>query len=242
LRLILGRIGQGGDERVSGSREAPIPLAADVEALMCEIVHIACSWETAVRTQARLTPHPAGPDHRRRDGVRLAVACETMAGRWDGREYIGGNFDVLLSLGPQLMKRAIPQSRVEEIINADKEGTERGRFVIDRSGQAWERVSLNGTQAAAEFFALTGKVRGALGLTLPRRRITEVRCDGCNGKATLVQPGARSGGWEDKVVCTNCPNVYTGSRFTLLMSRIYQIDIAAQAAQAGNPETTTRVV
>lgn len=216
LHGLLGRAGQGDDERVSGgSNEAPIPLAADVDALMREVVRIACDWEKAVRARGRLTAHPAGL--RRRDGVRLATACETLT----------GHLDVMLSLGPHWMYREATRQRIKEIIGEDE--TVSSRFIIDRSGQAWERRQMTGTDAALEVFALTGKVRGALGLSLPVRKITEVRCDNCHEKM-LIQRGARSGDWEPRVTCRSCPNVYAGARFDLLMGRVYQAQLAMQEA------------
>jgi hypothetical protein len=222
LHGLLAKSEQAG-ERVSGSREPPIPLAADVQAFMREIVHITCSWEDAVRDVARLSDYEDGD---RRDSVMLADACRTLAGRFQGGEFIGGQFEALLNLGPTDMVRPATRKRVDEII--EEYGDETGSFLIryDTSGDAWENVTMGGTAAAMEFLALNGRARGMLGLSRQRRRITEVRCDDCKGR-TLVQYESRDGGWDPVVKCTACPNAYAGQRFEFLMGRVYEAQVRA---------------
>lgn len=227
LRGLLAYASQAG-ERVSGSKEPPIPLAADVEAFMREIVHVTCSWEDAVRAAARLADPPEG---RRRDGVMLGDAVRTLAGEYrrkaDGHhEMIGGHFGTLMSLESQHMRRAITRRRVEEIIEEEGDAIDPGRVIWDVSGQPWEALDMDGTAAGLEFLALNGRARGMLGLSRQRRSITEVRCDTCKGK-TLVQYEGRDGGWEPVAKCTNCPEVYSGQRFDWLMRRVYEAQVEA---------------
>jgi hypothetical protein len=210
VRTLLARTEQAG-ERVSGSREPPMPLAADVQEFMREILLIACSWEEVVRTAARSSDYPDG---RRRDSVQLAAACKTL----------DINFEALLNLGPCDLVRPATRRRVDQVI--EEHGDETGSNLIryDTSGDAWENVTLDGTAAALEFLALNGRARGMLGISRQRRRITEVPCDDCKAK-TLVQYEARDGGWDPVVKCTNCPNVYSGPRYELLMGRAYQVQL-----------------
>jgi hypothetical protein len=216
LRVILARSEQAG-ERVSGSRDLPIPVAADVDKLMREIVWVACSWEEVVRAVARLSDYPDG---HRRDAVALADACRTLY----------RHLDTLLSLAPQDVARSATRKRVEEVI--EEFGDETGSFLIryDTAGDAWENVTMDGTQAGMEFLAITGKARGMIGLNRQRRRITEVPCDQCKAR-TLVQYEALLGGWEPKARCTNCPNAYTGQLFEFLMGRVYEVQVATLNAE-----------
>jgi hypothetical protein len=226
LALLLPRSGQAG-ERVSGSREAPIPVAADVEAFMREIVLVACSWEEQVRAVAGLSDYPEVPEAAlgwgvagggRRDGKALADACRTLGP--------DAHLDTLLSLEAQEKMRYASPARVADLAESDP-----GLVLhFDASGDAWELRVMDGTDAGLEFLAVTGRARGMLGLNRQRRRITEIPCDSC-GAPTLVQREAPSGGWEEAVRCTNCPNAYTGLSFGHFMGRLYQVQVAALAAE-----------
>ena len=214
LSLLLPRSGQA-SERVSGSREAPIPVAAGVEAFMREIVHVACSWEEQARAVARMSDYPAG---RRRDGKALADACRTLGP--------DGHLDALLSMGPEPKSRYASPARIAELADSDPGLV----LFFDTAGDAWEFVEMDGTDAGLEFLALAGRARGMLGLTRQRRRVTEVCCDGC-GALTLVQHEARDGGWEEVIRCTNCPRSYAGAQFALISGRIYQVQMGALEAE-----------
>lgn len=228
LSFLLAR-SQQREERVSGSKEPPLPLAADIDAFMREIHHVALSWEIEVRETAHLSSPLEDEDdegnRRRRMGVELSDACKTLRIQ----------ADTLLALSPREMTRHATPGRIRDLLNylehAEEELGEtpaEGAWVRwDTSGDAWEYVTMDGTQAALELLGLHGRARGLLGLTPQRRRITEVRCDGCQGKATLVQREGPNGGWLPVVSCTMCPNVYTGARYDLLMGRIYQAQMAA---------------
>ena len=236
LHGLLARIEQA-RERVSGSREAPIPLATDIQAFMREIVHVTVSWEERVRDVRGLSDyaeyarkvHGLGDDEevRRRDSVALDGACRTLS----------LCLETLLSLEPWDYLRPATRKRVGEVI--EERGDERpavlnayGHWMFaqpltwDTAGDTWETVTLDGTAAGLEFLAVNGRARGMLGYSRQRRRITEIRCDNrkCNAY-TLVQYEGRDGGWEPKVSCTACPNAYIGAAFELLMGRIYQAQL-----------------
>ena len=187
LRLLLPVTGQQ-EERVTGSREAPIPVNLDVDAFMRQVVHVACSWEDQVRAAVRLSDLPDG---RRRDGVALAQACRTLA----------AHLTPLLALPAETKTRYVPPSKRDDL--------EPGSWWTDTAGDTWTHTDMDGTAAGLEFLQLHGRARGILGLTRQRRRITEVPCDGCRGK-TLVQSEAKAGGWEPLVRCTACPVSYAG--------------------------------
>lgn len=207
------------EERVSGSKEPPLPLAADVQAFMREMVHIAVSWEEHVRAANRLSHIPAG---RVRDEMAL----------WRAAGILSGHVDSLISLSGSLVTRHATRKRLEEIGDEHTAVEDRGgepdpyQVRWDASGDAWENKTMDGTQAALELLALHGRAWGMLGLSRPRRRITEVDCDECGAKS-LFQRGASSGGWDPEVRCENCPAVYWGDRLTLLQGRIYEAQVDA---------------
>jgi hypothetical protein len=215
LRLRLAACEQAG-ERVSGSREAPIPLATDVEAFMAHIVYVTLRWEEYVRAEARLAELPDG---RRRDGVALAAASLTLQ----------RHLSTLLALGAYRVWRPAGWARADEIVAEHGDAPHWQILVYDLADQPWEARTMDGTAAGLEFLAINGQARGTLGLSRQRRRITEVRCDLCKGKATLVQYEARDGGWEPRVRCTACPNAYVGAAYDLLMGRVYQAQLDALA-------------
>lgn len=203
LRMLLAR-SQQREERVSGSREAPLPLATDIDAFMREIVHVTFSWEEQVCAVASLSDHPDG---HRRDSVALAGACATLARR----------LTTLLALAPEVKIRYVPVSVLYE---ADLDF----RIWWDTAGDAWAETTLDGTDAGLEFLRISGRARGMLGLNRGRRRITEVPCDDCKS-LTLVQWEGRDGGWDPVIRCTSCPNAYVGARFELLMGRVYKVQM-----------------
>lgn len=222
LSFLLARAQQE-EERVSGSKDPGLPLAADTDAFMREIVYIALSWEIEVRCVNRLSDIPE--DHRRM-GVELATASRILA----------RHFDTLIALPARDMRRYAPPKRVRELAceaeRAERDGEDVPEVYVrwDASGDAWEYVTMDGTTAALELLGLHGRARGMLGLSPQRRRITEVPCDECKAK-TLIQREAASGGWVPAVSCTNCPNSYTGARYDLLMGRVYQVQLQALKAE-----------
>lgn len=62
-------------EVISGSRDAPIPIRVDVEALQAEIVHVLTTWEMILRRHERLSPPPPG---RVRPGYAVRRASDLL--------------------------------------------------------------------------------------------------------------------------------------------------------------------
>lgn len=54
LAVILGKVGDGGEELVSGSRELPVPIRLPVEALMSRIWHESQCWAELVAERLRI--------------------------------------------------------------------------------------------------------------------------------------------------------------------------------------------
>lgn len=236
ISFLLPKDGQQ-EERVSGSREAPIPVSTEPEAFMRHVILVATSWEEQVRAVASLSDpdqcracggdgtvagrecRACGGDGKTsaRDGVALQRACDLLGGHDDERTAY---LDTLLSLEPEGKKRPVPGSRRLSDL-------EPGSYiVIDSSGDAWENRAQGGTDAGLEFLRLNGRARAMLGLNLQRRRVA-VPCDGCDAM-TLIQREALGGGWEPVIRCTNCPEVYIGQRFEYITGREYSATVAAQ--------------
>lgn len=237
MSLRLAKSGQQ-DERVSGSREAAVPVDLETETFMRHIVLVALTWEEIVRSAFGLSnpdlclscdgdgerdgagdcPACQGSGVIRwRDGAALQRACVLLGGEDRDRT---GYLLPMLSLESGQVIRPVPGSRrLAEL----KPGTV---VSIDSAGDAWVQGEMNGTGAGLEFLALNGRARGMLGLSRQRRRIGEVPCDGCRGK-TLVQCEAKAGGWEPVVRCTACATAYTGAAYDLLMARVYQVQLEA---------------
>lgn len=212
LWLRLPRSEQPG-EHITGSKEPPLPLDVNIEAFLREIVHVLCSWEEAVQRVARLTPHEGD----RRQGVMAAAASRTL----------GAHLDTLLSLQAETVVRYISPHRLAQI-GEDALLDDPDLVWWDTSGDAWIRQPMDGVAAGMELLHLHSRARSTLGLNRGRVRIPEVPCDGegC-GMKTLYQPEALAGGLEPVVRCSNCPNVYAGPRFDLLMGRVYQAQVDA---------------
>lgn len=236
LSVRLAKTGQQ-EERVSGSREAPVPVDLETESFMRHVVLVALTWEELVRSAASLSNPDLCPACdgegvmggreclpcrglgvvRCRPGVALQRACVLLGGEDRDRT---GHLGTLLSLEAAEVTRPVPGSkRLAEL----EPGT---TIRIDSAGDAWAQGEMSGTDAGLEFLRLNGRARGMLGLTRQRRRITEVPCDGCRSR-TLVQSEAKAGGWEPVIRCTTCPMAYTGASYDLLMGRVYSAQLEA---------------
>jgi hypothetical protein len=249
VSFLLAKSGQQ-EEKVSGSREAPVPVSLDPESFMRHMMLVALSWEEQVRSVASLSNpdtcracdgEGANADGREcgpclgegvirtRPGAALQRASELLGGYDDDRtNYL----DTLLSLEPELKRRPLPGAKKL----AD---CEPGAMIfIDAAGDAWENAERGGIFAGLEFVKLNGRARSMLGLSRGRRRVL-VPCDGCDS-ATLVQREAIGGGWEPVIRCTNCPETYIGAHFELLMGREYQAQKEARERDAVKRKAAAR--
>jgi hypothetical protein len=203
LYMTLGEKGAAGEDtpRVSGGgKTAPIPIRADVDALMRRIIDVLSSWDERVRTVARL----AGPDteeaRRRRAGVAMSTMCRTLT----------AHVDVLLALEPEPMMRDMDlagHTRLPE----DAVG------VVHTSGD-WisYQTSLGGGDAAQEAFALHAACRSKLGYTR-KSVLLRSRCWDCDASGKLVRADGAAG-LDDHVSCRACRAEYVGERLVELMA------------------------
>lgn len=159
LHQELGVKGQGG-ERVTMSRSAPIPLRADIDALLREIRDVLASWDERVRTDQHLSdPDTLAAQSRPDHGRQVAGYCRTLCLQLDN----------LLGLGADAMGRSFPLHNLEKI----PEGA-RGRTNLI-GGYAEVTIELDGAAAGEEILRLKHRVRSVLGETRMVERL-DVPC------------------------------------------------------------------
>lgn len=76
----------GSGEQVSGTREKPIPLRLDVDALMAEILHVVTTWEEIIRDYSDLGPVAV----RVRPGWAVQAAVRILQPRVRQLAVVGG--------------------------------------------------------------------------------------------------------------------------------------------------------
>ena len=159
LHLELGSKGQA-TERVSMSRSAPLPLRADIDAQLREILNVLASWDERLRLAARLTLPDTDETHRRTDHGRLTAGfCKTLA----------VHLDTLLSLPPDAMSRSFSLYNLDRIPEGAYGRTNR------IGGYAEVTVDLSGADAGTEILGLHYRARSVLGETRMTERL-DVPC------------------------------------------------------------------
>jgi hypothetical protein len=155
----LGSKGQAG-ERIKMSRGAPLPLRADVDALLREHLFILASWDERVRTVKQLVEPDTQAQRQRTDhGRQVATIARTLA----------VHLDTLLQLPPGPMSRTFSLHDLAKI----PEGIH-GR-THHLAGYAELVVDLAGTDAGEEILTLHHRTRSVLGETRMRERL-DVPC------------------------------------------------------------------
>lgn len=141
----LANKGQAG-ERVSGSREAPVPPRLDVDALMWEMWHTLGAWDQRVRQAAGLT-HPGPLARRRRHG-------RAIGGRRGFVPTLEVYLTTLLGLPEETMQVHVRLGDVQP-----------GDTGIVHAGGEWAEVDrvYSGVQAGRDITRLRGKAQGMIG-------------------------------------------------------------------------------
>jgi hypothetical protein len=159
LHCEIGVKGQGG-ERVSMSRSAPIPLRADIDALLRECLDVLASWDERVRLAASLTlPDTQAARSRPDHGRQVCALARTLA----------AHLATLLQLPPDAMSRSFPLHDLSLIPEGCHGRTNR------TGGYAEVTVDLSGADAGAEILALRHRARAKLGETRMTERL-DVPC------------------------------------------------------------------
>lgn len=196
LHLEIGNKRQQAADRVSGSRTPPIPLRADVDALLREYVSVFASWDERVRAAAGLTLPDTGLSRRRRDAVALAAAARLLA----------AHLDRLLGLPAEPMARAVPLHRIGDDV---PEGV-RGRVRLD-AGYADVPLDLSGADAGLEILGLHYRGRRLAGLTRrPAVVLSGVPCKQCD-LVELAEPQDRP---QYKSECGSCGHLMTAAEYS----------------------------
>ena len=201
--------GNGLGERVTMTKEAPVPLRLDIDALMREIVDVLGSWDERVRVTAGLSFPDDEDGRRRRDGTALTAYVETLA------VYLS----TLLSLQPEPMRRDIPLSEVRP----------GDAGVVHVSAQyASVNRDLSGIDAGTEILALHRRCRAKLAET-HRRDHLDVPCPGCDSLGLW-----RDAGSDFAAGCDQCGRQVTYDEYDLWVPQIAAYEKArAQAVAAG---------
>lgn len=195
----------GTGPKVSGSKSPPLPLRADVEALMREMNHITTTWAEIVSAVAGLSA-----DQPKRHGPAIQQACDILTRR----------LDALLALDTWPVARYFSLKAASEL----PPGT--GGKVFPSAGYAVAIVHLDGAEAAEEIFSLHAKCRSMLGLTRKRETLN-IPCEHC-GRAAITRQETAAGVADDGR-CGHCGQTYTPAEWSALQAVVHQEQVAAGA-------------
>jgi hypothetical protein len=158
--------------RVTGTREAPIPLRADIDALIREMVSVLSDWDERVAAAAGLDRPGTELARRRRDEVALPAAAAALR----------AHLPVLLALPAEPMMRTMPLSRNAPPLPPGTTG-----WVHQAAGYVRYFADLSGADAGRDIFRLAWLSRRLLGETVPPpERLDGVPCKGCDVLALVA--------------------------------------------------------
>jgi hypothetical protein len=206
LHAELGNKGQAA-ERVSGTREAPVPVRLDIDALMREIITVLASWDERVRQTAGLTFPGTGATRRRRDGTAVTGYVETLALR----------LSALLTLQAEPMRRDIPLGEVRP-----------GDTGVVHVSAEYASVNreLSGVDAGLEILTLHRRCRAKLAETR-RRDHLDVPCPGCDALGL-----ERDDGSDHAAECTQCGRQLTPDQYEMWTRQLAAYERARAVAVA----------
>jgi hypothetical protein len=193
LRLAIGqkpRLGE--DSRVTGSRDAPIPVRLDIDALIRDMLLILVSWEERVADTADLTRPSAALSRRRRDEVAVPAAVRTLAPR----------IDILFTLPGAPMMRVKPIPSREKVVDwaAALTGTGVTGSVHPAAGYVVADIQLGGSDAGLEILNLGDRCRRALRETTPPPMLLDgIPCRRCEHLSLIAAPEPE---WKSE--CSEC--------------------------------------
>lgn len=195
--------GQALDSQPAGKPGPPIPLAAAVEALQAEIVHVTTTWEEIVRDHAGLSQvPPRGPNAPWHTTVsRRPPPARVRAGAAVQRAL--SILSPRLPLLARLQAVAVQPAGVEDV---------------------WTEVA--GWEAVLTLSGLHSRARSMLGRTR-RTRLLPGDCSGC-GAADLRQDEPRDEGDDPPVYCGQCVRAWTLPEYErYVMLQVYPGMVAA---------------
>lgn len=183
LNQVLGTVGSSSGMPVSGTREKPIPIKLDVEALQSAMVHEATCWAESVAEVMRVEWDTQGAKH-----SRPAVLLRDSAG------FLSGSLSTLLAIEGAEHLGWVVDRWEEETAKGDpkKVAGEPRRTVLKRDGVV----------GALELLTLHNRTRKVLGLTDRTYRLPEP-CPECEKPALEHRDGS------DTVECSACARRFT---------------------------------
>ena len=204
-------------ERISGTREAPVPVRLDIDALMREIIMVLASWDERIRHLAGMTFPGTTATRLRRDGPAITSYVETLALR----------LSALLTLQSEPMRRDI---LIEEVRPGDT-------GVIHVSAEyASVNRDLSGIDAGLEILTLHRRCRAKLAETR-RRDHLDVPCPGCDALGL-----ERDDGSDWAAECTQCGRQLNQDQYELWTGQMAAYERARAVAVAAGviPEREAR--
>ena len=203
LRLAIGqkpRLGE--DSRVTGSRDAPIPLRLDIDALIRDMLLILVSWEERVAETADLTRPSAALSRHRRDEIAVPAAVRTLAPR----------VDILFALAAQPMMRVKPIPAREKVPDwaAGLAAASTAGFVHPGGGYVTADIPLAGPDAGLEILNLGDRCRRALRETTPPPLLLDgIPCRRCEHLALTAAPEPE---WKSE--CSQCGDLLSQAEYS----------------------------
>lgn len=192
LHLELGEKPRCGDDRVSGSREAPVPVRLDIDALLRETEFTLAVWAERVRCEspAGLSPADTQSGRSQRAGVSLAASSALL------REHLL----TLVALPADMVVWSASLYRVRTELADDIDA----EVIIGRvkpGGWAALVSEASGADAGLACLDLYYRMRRALGLTAVVYRL-RAPCSSC-GAADIRQAQG-----DEYLECHTCHRLY----------------------------------
>ena len=203
LRIQIGiKPRMGEDSKVTGSRDAPIPVRLDIDALIRDMLLILVSWEERVAEIAGLARPAAALSRRRRDEVAVTTAVKTLAPR----------VDILFALTPQPMMRVKPIPARDKVTDwaAALTATAAAGFVHPGGGYVTADIPLAGPDAGLEILNLGDRCRRALRETTPPPLLLDgIPCRRCEHLALTAAPEPE---WKSE--CSQCGDLLSQAEYS----------------------------
>lgn len=194
---IGDKVGTSGP-KVSGSKNAPVPINLTVDELRVDLDNLITSWAERVYEVAHLVGTA-------RDFARMC-------------EILGGHLDALLALPAEPMTRFIPLADADDL--PDGTPIRRNHW----AGYAQVVLDLSGADAGLEILRLNARCRWILGHTGKDQKITG-RCFSCDQLDVLVRPDSAAG-LADHAECSACGTRYFGAEYAMLLRDAYETELA----------------
>jgi hypothetical protein len=193
LRVAIGDKPRGRDDKVSGSRAAPVPVRLNVDALIRDMITILCSWDERIADAHQLTRPATWLTRLRRDEVTIPATVGALTPRLPD----------LLQLPPSPMWRTCSLHAAAAL----PAGTP-GR-VHPLAGYAEVFTELDGTGAGLELLRLDYRCRRVLGHTTPPPvRLDGVPCRQCEALALEVAPEPQY-----RSLCADCGHLMSHAEY-----------------------------